>query len=200
MARKGIEFDVGTGGLDKMRRELSGEMARLSDLAQLWALKRVATKSRTLAVRKLAGELNIPQKGIRKRLQVYNGTRSLQSPRVKLWAGTANWIKSSEMGVARAKQHAPAGSSPFKATMPSGHTGLFYRSQPGAPRVPRVGARSPAALPGSNDLPISEVALNVAPYANRVIPMVVRDEFESTYTGLYWRDFHRRVGKRKTYR
>jgi len=181
-----VPSDVELVGMTQLLALFAG-FEKESRLAENRALKTVGQKSRTLITREVSAELSIPQKPIRSRIKIYT---NLLEREVKVWAGTKYPIKYKQIGK-RISRFAPAGSSPFVATMRSNHTGLFYRSHKGgAPRTSRVNKTGA-------DLPIKEVTKSIAPEVSRVMPRIVDEQYKRWFADLWWKDLKFRVNRKK---
>lgn len=181
-------FSVKTDGIEHVAADLFG-LAKESDLAGRFALKRVGEMARTRVTRSAAKHFGVKQAPIRKRIRVF--PQKTPEPSVKVWAGTAARLRAKEVGRAKMMGLAPSGS--FWAKMRSGHEGVFYRSVPGAPKQQRI--KRVREWP-AKDLPIAEASMNIAPLLNRVIPKYVNRMMSRRYDDIYWRDFKRRADKK----
>ena len=96
--------------------------------AEKSALRSVGGKCRTEYIRRMASKLQINQPAIRRRTKTFPTDFDKRKKEVaqRVWVGTKRPI--TEKDDPKVLANVVARSSPFKATMKSGHTGMFVRT------------------------------------------------------------------------
>ena len=145
----------GEQALDRQLKALANQFPREAKRALVRAGKRTVTRAR----RELAGRYQLPVKALRKRMGSYP-QRGLS---VHLWIGLKHGVKLSELSSGRLRRvTGMLGATPFEATMPSGHRGLFFRDVTKSRRYRVEGAR--VREDGQRtELPIVEAEVKVEP-------------------------------------
>ena len=189
-----IKVDV--SGAVALQAELRGA-GKQSDLAALRALKRVGDEGRREAVNTISDKLKLRRKKtLNKRLKVYPG--NLRTMRVRVWHGTEALLDEADLGVRRIRDgrsfdpEAAPNSALFRAKMPTGKVGLFYRSPPRSRKV-----RAQRFTKKGKDLPVRKAAVNVGRLTAEIMPPKVTAVHDRKYNDLYWRDLRYRLNKRR---
>ncbi len=142
------------------------------------SLNLAARKAKTETVRELAADKNVPQRVLRKRVQAYKAHPRQQPIRASLWVGTARPIKAKELGNVEVgaggvrigkRRYKQA----FRATMPTGHTGIFTR-KPHARHQQRPDGQM-------TQLPIQESVVQLLPEARDISRRASEKHVKETY-------------------
>ena len=136
--RRGIKYPAESNVYVEIRADIEGEVIRLDKLNKTHqriiarSLNKAVAKARTQTARELSQAKGLPQKVLKRRIQGYKATPN--RPKAALWVGTRKAITAKELGGglgSTAGGHVKVGrrvfKSAFRATMPSGHTGIFTR-------------------------------------------------------------------------
>lgn len=187
-----VHFSINRAQLDRDTRALQRKLAKLSKKgvprAQMRALNATAKRTRTHTVRELAREKALPQKPVRDRVKHFKA--SLRVLVASVWVGTKKHIPIESLpgaqfvlsGKHRGKLKAGRISvKPFRATMPSGHSGLFVRKLPGQRRTDGRPRSSPP------NLPIEHPVIRLQPEAAEII---------ERQAGKQWREYFPRELRR----
>ena len=175
--------------LEKSRRQAVPQ-------AMAQSLNRTAQRAMTRTRRALAQAKQLPQKVLKKRVQMFKA-----SPRklvARVWVGVKKHIPIESLPGARfiisGKQAGTlkAGriiSKPFKATLKSGHSGLFVRK---APALRRTAGRPATSSP---NLPIEHPVVRLQPEAERIIEHETREQMRAFFPSELRRQVDRRLQK-----
>lgn len=142
------------------------------------SLNRTAERARVQTRRELALDKGIPQKVLNRRVRTYKASR--MRPRASLWLGLKKRITAAELGGAigatstgGVKIGRRSFKGAFRATMPSGHTGVFTR-KPGAAHKRRPDGQM-------SQLPIEEAVVQLMPEAEEISRGAAEFHMRRTY-------------------
>lgn len=153
------------------------------------ALTLVGRKARTQAVREIAPLVGVQQKSIRRRLKVFASQRINLGAGdfVRLWLGLRAGIHpKNDRRVVKGFRGV------FKATMPSGHAGLFVRRPNKLRTTPNSTHANPSRAgrpnPARSALPIDEVKISLD--HGRMAPILIR-QARVAFEAFFEREFRR---------
>lgn len=161
-------------------RHLQAQLRRLvEDFPEdaVRALERTAARSATRVRREVARDAQVPQRLIKDRIKHYRDRRARLA--YSVWVGVRSSIPISKIPGARFDLRSGqlrAGRvrvKPFRATMPSGHTGLFVR-KPGAEHRKRPDGTW-------TELPIEEPRVRLRPFAERYIERICAEQMREFF-------------------
>ncbi len=162
-ARIGLEL---RGNMRQESRRVE-RLMREHDQLIIKALNHAARKARTDAVKQLADKLNVPQKVLRKRIDMFPAYRTKKPLRASVWVGTKRAIQAKELtgtltmtrqGYVKIGRRVYR--QAFRARMPGGHEGIFVR---------KAGARHRQRADGVwTQLPIEEGVVTLMPDAEHI--------------------------------
>ena len=164
---QGVRFGLKVRG--NMRAEVRRilRLSREHDQLIVKALNHAARSARTQTTKKLAEKLNVPQKVLRKRIEMFSASRNKKPLRASVWVGTKRAIQAKELSGTLSMTrsgYVKIGRriyrQAFVARMPGGHEGIFVR-RPGARHRRRADG-------GWTQLPIEEGVVTLLPDARDI--------------------------------
>lgn len=188
-----IDRRAWSGEVRKLERKLGALRRSAVPQATSRALTATANRARTQTVRELARVKSVPGKLVRARVKAYRAyPRKLQSA---VWIGTKKHIPIEQIPGARLTKSGTLRAGrlavkPFRATMPSGHSGLFVR------RLPSV--RAGGAGRRSFNLPIEHPVVRLQPEASTIIEREAGQAMRSYFPRELARLFAREIAKLTT--
>jgi len=166
---------------DEVADLLADVGSKIVEQAKVAAINKAMTQERTQVRRYIAGRTGIPNKVLNRRIRIRRATR--KRPIANLFVGTYNVLafkdlggKDLRVGVSyKGSGGRVKNTSGFKATMPSGHEGLFVRK-------------------GKARLKIKEISANFVPEARAAIAKS-RITLPARFKKIFNQQFNFRVGR-----
>ena len=154
-------------------------LVRTHNVITARALSLAARRAATDTRRELASVKNLPQRVLRKRVQAHRAYPNRKPIRSAVWLGLKNPVKAGELGSVNptSSGHVRIGKrifrGAFRATMPSGHRGVFTR---------KVNARHRPRPDGQwTQLPIEEGVARLDPEAEPISRRASERHLRETY-------------------